>query len=442
MELLELLKILGKYRAMILVLVVSSLVFTVAMTYVVEERYESSALVLVRPQAKLKFAGAQGDKETLDFPIPRVVPFEAMTKTVAEVMRSRAVTEEVVRRLGLDKPSMETVWWKIWKRKIKNFLSDVSTYLKYGRLEEVDPFDEATQLVQNLLSVEPTKDTYVFEITFLAKFPELAAAVVDTAADVFAEYNLDMSRKESTIARESIEEQAKGSEAAVATARERMRAYKEEYGIVELDKEVETKVDTIAQLKIDLEKVERSIAGASAKVAALERQLAGDGERGSRARQRLLAGSLRDDVTYELVVARSDLDSRRAEQARLSAALDEYAAELEQLPAQQLELDRLRLDLAVAEDTYRFIRKALDEARIREAEETREIRVIAPGTVPDYPVRPIKVYYAGVAFALALLLGLVIALLLEYLNFTIETPEGAQEALELPLLATFPRLDA
>ncbi|HSG64787.1 MAG TPA: hypothetical protein VLD39_07295, partial [Gammaproteobacteria bacterium] len=229
--------------------------------------------------------------------------------------------------------------------------------------------------------------------------------------------------------------------AAVATARERMRAYQDEHGIVELDKEVENKVDTIAQLKVDLEKVERSIAGASAKVVALERQLGGDGAHGSRARLRLLNGSLREEVTYELVVARSDLDSRRAEHARLSAAIEDYEAELEQLPGQQLELDRLRLDLAVAEETYRFIRKALDEARIREAEDIREIRVIAPGTVPVYPVRPIKIYYAGVAFALALLLGLVIALLLEYLNFSIETPEGAQEALELPLLATFPRLE-
>ena len=115
---------------------------------------------------------------------------------------------------------------------------------------------------------------------------------------------------------------------------------------------------------------------------------------------------------------------------------------MEGLPSQQLELSRLKLDLAVAEDTYRFVRKAYDEARIHEAEQTREIRVIAPGMVETYPVRPVKVYYAAVALALSLVVGIILALFFEYLNFTLETTSSAQEALQLPLLASFPYIDA
>ena len=442
MELLELLKIIGKYRAIIMVLVGSAVLFTVALTYVVEERFESSALVLVRPQEKISFTGSQSDKETLDFPIPRVIPFEAMTKTVAEVIRSRTVAEEVVRRLGLDKPSVETVWWKIWKRKIKGYFADTWTYLKYGRIEPPDPLAEGTELMQKLITVEPTKDTYVFEIRYLAKTPELAAAVVNTASDVFVEYNLDMSRKESGATREFIEAQVGTSARAVAAARTAMKTYKESHAIVELDKEVENDVNAVAELALEREKVERNAAGAKAQVEALGRQLGTGAGSSKNDARRLLGGSLRDEVMAKLVVAQSELESYRAANSRLESTIRNQRAHLEALPAQQLELGRFKLDLAVAEDTYRFVRKAYDEARIREADQTREIRVIAPGMVETYPVRPVKVYYAGVALALSLVVAVILALLLEYLNFTLETTASAQEALQLPLLATFPRIDA
>ncbi len=442
MELLELLKIIGKYRAIIMVLVGSAVLFTVALTYVVEERFESSALVLVRPQEKISFTGPQSDKETLDFPIPRVVPFEAMTKTVAEVIRSRTVAEQIVRRLGLDKPSVETVWWKIWKRKIKGYFADAWTYLKYGRIAPSDPLAEATALVQTLITVEPTKDTYVFEIKFLAKMPALAAAVVNTAAEVFVEYNLDMSRKELGTTREFIEAQVGTSAEAVAAARAATKTYKESHAIVELDKEVENNVNAVAELTLEREKVGRDAAGAKARVEALGRQLGIGVATAKKDAHRLLAGGLRDEVMAKLVVAQSELESYGAASSRLESSIRDRRAQLDGLPAQQLELSRLKLDLAVAEDTYRFVRKAYDQARIREAEQTREIRVIAPAMAETYPVRPVKIYYAGVALALSLVVAAILALLLEYLNFTLETTASAQEALQLPLLASFPRIDA
>ena len=144
----------------------------------------------------------------------------------------------------------------------------------------------------------------------------------------------------------------------------------------------------------------------------------------------------------KLVVAQSELEGDNAASIRLDSIIRQQHAQLEGLPSQQLELSRLKLDLAVAEDTYRFVRKAYDEARIHEAEQTREIRVIAPGMVETYPVRPVKVYYAAVALALSLVVGIILALFFEYLNFTLETTSSAQEALQLPLLASFPYIDA
>ncbi|MGK0172372.1 MAG: succinoglycan biosynthesis transport protein ExoP, partial [Gammaproteobacteria bacterium] len=389
-----------------------------------------------------KLSGPQADKETLDFPIARVVPFEALTNTVAEVIRSRTIAEEVVRRLGLDKPSVETVWWKIWKTRIKGYVSDAMNYLKYGRVKPTDPFSDATTLISKFISVEPTKDTYVFEIKFLGKFPELAAAVVNTATEVFIEYNLEMSKKESSAARGFVEAQVRQTEAALAAARAAVKSYKLAHAIVELDKEVETQVNAAAELRLDLAKVQRDEASASARVTELKKQL-GIGEAdGQDSKRRRLAGALREDLLSQLVRAETDRQSHRAASSELKATIRQRQAQLELLPEQQFVLSRLKLNLNVAEEIYRLVRTAFDEARIRESKQIQEIRVISRAKVSTYPVRPIKMYYAGLAMALALIVGFVVALLLEYLNVTLESTDSTQDALNLPPLATFPRVGA
>jgi len=132
MELLEFLRLVGRYRTTIALMCASAALTALALTYVLTERYSASALVLVRPQEEMRLVGGGSDKETLDFPLPQVVPFEAMTRTFGEVIRSAAVVEPVVLRLGLDQPTVETAWWKRLKTWTKNRLSDAWALLKYG----------------------------------------------------------------------------------------------------------------------------------------------------------------------------------------------------------------------------------------------------------------------------------------------------------------------
>src|SRR5262245_45760124 len=112
MELLEFLRLLRRHRITIALMCASAALTALALTYVLTERYAASALVLVRPQEEMRLVGTGSDKQTFDFPLPQVVPFEAMTRTFGEVIRSTAVVEPVVRKLGLDQPTVETKWWK------------------------------------------------------------------------------------------------------------------------------------------------------------------------------------------------------------------------------------------------------------------------------------------------------------------------------------------
>ena len=502
MEVLELLRIVLRYKRMIALMCVSAAVNAVVITYVLSEKYKSTAQVLVRPQEEINIDEAtRSAKEAMSFPLPQVIPFEAMANTYGEVIRSRAVASRVVTLLGLDKPAIEEIWWKRVKDDIKDRLYDAWTFLKYGRVKEIDPFKDAEEMVQNSIAVQPTKDTYVFEISFMSKNPEVSAAVVNTAADVFVEYNRDLYSADAKATREFIEGQLKDSEQALARARAPLLAFKQRTHVVSIDEQVTKKIASLSTFESSLEETRNKIATTLATVQEIRNQLAAQSPslRASSnvsehpvvrqlkldlAEKQLTLSGLVDKLTPEhprrialereisetrtmldrqvtqlvkeesstvnavqqqllknLVLGETDLETYRAADRNLSEVVARYNGELQGYNNKQLQLARLELDVSVAESTHRYMKQAHDQARIREAERVQEIRVISAGNAPTYPERPIKVYYAGLAFGLALVFGIAAALLLEYLNFTLRSTEDAERALDLPLLATIPSMD-
>jgi uncharacterized protein involved in exopolysaccharide biosynthesis len=434
MELLEFLRLLGRHRTTIALMCASAALTALVLTYALTERYAASALVLVRPQEQMQMVGSGSDKQTLDFPLPQVVPFEAMTRTFGEVIRSSAVVGPVVERLGLDQPTVETMWWKRLKNWSKNRLSDAWALLKYGRIEEQDPKEAAIETVQTFLTVEPTKDTYVFQIAYLASDPGVAAAVVNAAADVFVEYNWELYRAEKSKGREFVGEQLAESEAELARAREPMRAFKERNQSVLLERELAAKVETLASNRTELSRTAADIAAAAARLAELNRGL-------RPGPSVVLTAKLQERPTAKLLATEAELRGLQARRTSLAGTIETGGSELGALPPEQLEHARLLSDVKVAESTHEFVKKSYDEARIREAESVPEIRVVSAAVAPVYPERPLKILYVGTAFGMALAAGIVLAIVLEYLNQTLRTTDDAVRALGLPLLATIPPLE-
>jgi uncharacterized protein involved in exopolysaccharide biosynthesis len=503
MEILELFRILLRYKRMIVLMCLSAAVNAVLITYVVSEKYKSTALVLVRPQEEIDINNESlRTKEAMSFPIPQVIPFEAMANTYGEVIRSRAVASRVVTLLKLDQKAYEPRWWPRFKDEVKDRLYDTWTFLKFGRIKNVDAFTEAEEMIQSAISVQPTKDTYVFEISFLSKNPDVSAAVVNTAADVFVEYNRELYLAEAKTAREFIEGQLEQSAQALDSARTPLREFKDTNKIVSIDEEVTKKIANLSAFESSLEETRNKIASTIATNDEIRRQLADQSQSlkasgnvsgdplvrqlqsDLAAKQVVLSGLLdkltpahprrialekeitetramldqqlaqllkdqsssvntvQQELLKNLVMGETDLETLRAADKNLSQLVARYKRELQGYSDKQLDLAGMELNMAVAENTHRYMKQAHDEARIREAERFQEIRVISPGKAPAYPERPIKIYYAGTAFGLALVLGIAAALLLEYLNFTLRSTEDAEKALGLPLLATIPSIDS
>jgi len=482
----------------ILLLVVSAAINSVMLTYVVEERFKSSAQVLIRPRNETKIRSAADTQEVLNFPLPAVIPFEVLAQTYGEVIKSRAVVEQVVRTLGMDKKEPERNWLKRVRTWAKDTAYDTWTLLKYGRLEKVDPFEEAVEMVQARISVTPTKDAYVFEIGFDAKDPSVAAAVVNTATKTFLEFTGRLFHTEAESTRKFIEDQLRESASQLETRRAALRTFKDANQIVMLDKEVSEKItslsdfeatldstgkeieatkaeikeisaqlapvpmyvkssatvednplatelrSSLAKHEIELSGLAKELAPGHPKVVALEASIVETRQKLAKEEAKIISSetssmsNVHRVLSEDLVKARSKLESLLAQERDLKRIVGSQKSELKLIPAKEFGLNQLELEVRSGEDTRKQIEQAYEEARIREAAVGEDLKVISAAVPPTYPSKPIKIYYAGLSVAMALVLGLAFALGAEAVRPTIRSIEDVEVGLDLPVLTTIP----
>src|SRR2546425_12205334 len=80
----------------------------------------------------------------------------------------------------------------------------------------------------------------------------------------------------------------------------------------------------------------------------------------------------------------------------------------------------------------------LKEANIAAGLKSSNIRVIDPAMIPSTPSRPAKTRNIALSFLVGLVGGVGLALLREYLDNTVKTPDDIESLARLPSLAVVP----
>jgi uncharacterized protein involved in exopolysaccharide biosynthesis len=397
-------RIILAYRSLIILLSLSALITSVLLTYIVPKMYEGKAVVLIRPQEKIKLPLNRSNKEILDFPLSQLAPIDAPIKTYIEVVKSRPIIEKIVSALDLDKQMNPERSRKRLKEEAFQYIDWMLQLLKYGEAKEVDPLTKAVENVRKNLSLQGTKDTYVFEITYTSANPHEAAAVANTVAGIFTDYLLALSQKESTSSRLSIERQLRESEQDLTKARLALRQFKQKYGSFSLSEEYSSKLKTSGDLETDLEKVKAKLAGAIS-------------EYGS---------------SHPKVI------NITAERDRLMQSINDLKKEAVDNPEKEKNLESLKMRVKVEEENYSFIKNLYEEARIQEAKNSSEIRIVAQAVPPYYPLKPIKLNYALGGLFAGIVFAIVLVFFLEFQDIRLRSIEDVRVALQLPILTTVP----
>ena len=146
------------------------------------------------------------------------------------------------------------------------------------------------------------------------------------------------------------------------------------------------------------------------------------------------------DKEKKSVIARLESEYREALQREqlLTQALDQQKAEVNQMSERMVQYSILKREAEANKALYDGLLTKLKEAGISAGLRSSNIRVVDPAMVPTSPARPAKTRNIVFAFLIGLVGGIGLALLREYMDNTIKSPDDIETLARLPSLAVVP----
>ncbi len=149
---------------------------------------------------------------------------------------------------------------------------------------------------------------------------------------------------------------------------------------------------------------------------------------------------LTQELVSKIITLDAEITASTAKINTLQDVIGEYNAKLEQLPNKVLELARLKRRQLVDEQTFVMMTKRLEETKIQEAGQRKEVRVIDEAIEPLFPTKPKKKLNLALGLVLGLGLGIGITFLREYFDNSIKSQEELEQ-LGFNILATIPKIE-
>ncbi|KAA3612036.1 MAG: polysaccharide biosynthesis tyrosine autokinase [Calditrichaeota bacterium] len=185
---------------------------------------------------------------------------------------------------------------------------------------------------------------------------------------------------------------------------------------------------------------QRGVAQYDDKINALKEQLKEEAQKISSSSLVKDPYQVTQDVVTSLITLDAEIKSNTAKINILQDVVSEYSSELETLPVKVLGLARLERRRLVDEQTYIMMTKKLEETKIQEAGQRKNVRVVDEAIEPIFPTKPKKKLNLALGLVLGLGLGIGITFLREYFDNTIKTHEDL-EALGYNVLANIPQIE-
>jgi capsular exopolysaccharide synthesis family protein len=390
--------------------------------------------------------------------------------TQHEILRSRRLAEEVIRKLRL----MED----------PKFNPGAAPGSAGDAEADRAALARMAQSLRSGLSVSPIRETQIVRLAYQSSDPEFAARVVNGFADTFIDLGVETRTVTVTQAQSFIDEQIEDLRAEIAGKEEERRRLGDDSDLVGLAPDGEGVADErlgglnrefidAKRRRIDAQSRYEDLVSTSAEsVASTYGAGAIDPLQGGLRRLEQEYRSQLDTFrpSYPPMVelqgridqARTDLADAIEREARriVSTTYRDYQAALRQESRLAQELERLKGDvLDQSSATLRAAnlrleiensRELLDDLMRRQSEtsvarrqqENREtnVHVIDRAFVPGSPAHPSLKKDLSMGLGAGFLLGLALVVLLEFLDRTIKNGEEAEKLLGLPVLAVIPDL--
>lgn len=150
-----------------------------------------------------------------------------------------------------------------------------------------------------------------------------------------------------------------------------------------------------------------------------------------------------ENLRAQLLQAEAELQVLQAQREQLVERSNRLRTITAQLPTYEARLARLTEEQTALQTTYDSLlqRKQVLELNksFEQGRNTGRFDIRRAGAVPLQPVRPNRLKFVVLGFLAGLFIGISLALLAEYLDHSIRTPDDLRRYVDAPLLAVLPR---
>lgn len=345
-----------------------------------------------------------------------------------------------------------------------------------AEIERLAPY---VNMLQGMLDVAQVKKTRLIDIRASHTDPAVATKVVNTTADAFSMWNLEMKTKTNTIAGAYMQKRIAELQSQIRNGEEQLVNYAQSHEILSLDASQNTVVERLAGLNRELlvAENERNLAEAAYRTTRLmpgaaeanaevsDKQIAefkGKLAELSQKKSQLLLTDTEEspevqDVTQQINVIQQQLaETRGSAKTVLTVNLESnYRKALAREQALRESFNKQRGETVAqnqAAINYNILKQEIEtnkglldglmqrskENDVSMAGTPNNIHVVDYGAIPQGPIGPRRMQAVVFALVLALAFGVALSLFLEYLDDTVKTPNDVESGLRLPALAVIP----
>jgi tyrosine-protein kinase Etk/Wzc len=368
------------------------------------------------------------------------------------------------------------------------------------------PITKSANPISSIKEIEAVsvRDSDVLSLSYESTSPLEAMIIVNSVAEALYKQNTQYARRELTNIRQFLENQLDTITRRLQTSEEELRAYKLEYGLVQLDNETEVMIQKSSDTKAEFEKAETELLVKNKQISYLKSQLSeqdsllvnvnyilttpyiAELQKGIIETQALLSNlltkneyksshpqiiqlnneiakakiKLNDEITKMVAVRegisdpliyRADLIKKiatvqvekqiaEAQVEGLRTVVENYDQMLTTIPDKELELARLTRNLMLDEKIYSMMVEKYEDSKVAEQAKIGNIRIIETAELPTSPIKPNKKRNFIIGIVMGLGAGMGLAFAVHTMDTKLKTVEDIYSYVKLPILGTIPMI--
>jgi len=438
---------------LVLVPLVVLLVGAVALSFVLPPRYSSSTLILVAP--------------------------ESMPDSFVQ----QVSTEKVARRLQTLRQEVQS------RTRLEMVARELDPYGMVGR----EPLIRTIEKMRDAITIS-VKGNDAFSIEFEHRDPKMAMLVADRLTTLFMDEVVGARARQVSVAYQFIEDQLEEARRALEEKEAALAQYKERY-MGMLPEQVNSNLATLQRLQLEHQTVSEGLRKATDTLVFLESGMTttADGRRGTAGaeaaptdslaglrayRAQLLArytpehpdvkaldariealekaeakarGATPAEVAEDPAAAqarlrnleaRRDVEAQRRKLAEVEEQIKKFQSRVEAAPRREQDILSLTRDYEKLKDNYASLLSKKMEAemaaKLEQQAKGQQFRVLDPAYLPDRPSFPKPSLFAMAGAVLGLLIGVGLAIGVDFLDPTIKDVDDLGAMLPYPVLAAIP----